>query len=304
MAEGDVRFFVHKDILSSQSEPFREATCGVWTEAAERRISLKDWDGETVARMIQFLYKGDYQYPEPAPISPASDSDASVRPQTCVKAEETTELCNRPLTPLDDWIERTIPARPENIVPRPVKLENFDPSHYDFKETLLSHAKVYALAHFKSIDSLRDLAYERLLLTLSHLDPIPPDSHLSMNLVDLASYGYSNTDCLSNSQEPLRNLISQFTALNLKAWQTEPEAIGLISSVGDFTKDVIRKVCRTLPDRPGRLANANTRFISGLRVSFPYGGIDIILISQSSSSEETINHQQTVSARCRAYRVT
>lgn len=176
---------------------------------------------------------------------------------------------NRPLTPLNEWYPKSLPTRQGDPVTESERLEGFDPAHYDFKAALLSHAKVYALAHYKSVHALRALALNRLLLTLVHLDPIPTDSHLSRNLVELASYSYSNTDYLSSSKEPLRDLISQFVALNFAALQTEPEAVELIGHGGDFVKDVMAKVCRRLASRqavPGRLASPETRFISNLRV--------------------------------------
>lgn len=66
---GESRFFVHANILVSQSQPFKNALAGNWKEATERKIDLNDWDGDTVGRLVEFLYRGNYQYPDPAPIS-------------------------------------------------------------------------------------------------------------------------------------------------------------------------------------------------------------------------------------------
>lgn len=103
-------------------------------------------------------------------------------------------------------------------------------------------------------------------MTLSRLNPIQPSSHLSMNIVDLATYVYTHTDHLSRSEEPLRKLVSQFVTLNFQALQSEPEAVELVGEGGDFVKDVMAKVCRRLSATHQTLSNPGTRFVSKLSV--------------------------------------
>lgn len=266
VTQGDVRFFVHKDILASQSAPFHEAMSGEWSEASERKFNLEDWDSDTVARMVQFLYKGDYQYPKPTPIhdgSVPSSRTPSEHPET-----SPADDLDRPLTPLGDRLSSALSSWIGKPVPSPTELDSFTPEKFDFGDALLCHAKVYAFAHYKSIDALRDLAYHRLLATLARVDPIPGDSHLAVNFVELASYAYSNTDSLVSTAEPLRELIAQFTALNFKALRTAPEAVELMGKGGDLVMDVMGKICRMLPDREPRGGGPDgRRFVSGIKVS-------------------------------------
>lgn len=63
------RYFVHAKILVSQSQPFHDALVGNWKEATERKVDLHDWDGDTVGRLVEFLYRGNYGYPPPAALS-------------------------------------------------------------------------------------------------------------------------------------------------------------------------------------------------------------------------------------------
>lgn len=42
----------------SQSEPFKNAITGGWSETTECKLSLHEWDGETVGRLVEFLYTG------------------------------------------------------------------------------------------------------------------------------------------------------------------------------------------------------------------------------------------------------
>lgn len=247
---------------------------GEWKEASERKINLSDWDADTVSRLLQFLYSGDYQYPDPNIVSenpdPTVASEATVPTQAKDEVGSIKTDIKRPLTPLKEWRENARYSRQNdtNVPSDWTRLQRFEPARYDFKEVLLTHAKIYALANYKLVHALQNLALERLLFTLAHLDPIPGDSHLSLNLVELARYGYSNTTRLSNSAEPLRDLISQFAALNFEALQNEPLAIEFIGQGGDFVVDVAGKLCRRLSKRQvvQSRATSGTRFISRLRV--------------------------------------
>lgn len=70
IAKGGSRFLVHKDVLASQSKPFNDALTGEWKESQDRRIELPDWDAVTIGRMVEFLYRGSYCYPDPAALTP------------------------------------------------------------------------------------------------------------------------------------------------------------------------------------------------------------------------------------------
>lgn len=270
VANDDVRFYVNKDILASKSKPFREATSGTWKESTDRRIDLKDWDSDTVARLVEFLYVQNYPYPDPTPLG---DPEHTVGgPEALQPTDETTDSGldpSRPLTPLGECLSKYIPPEDDAPITDEERLEDFDPADYDYEDILLAHAKVYALANYKSVDTLRTLALKRLLLALSRIHPIQPASHISLNVVDLASYVYANTDHLVRSEEPLRKLTSQFIALNFAAFQTEPKAVELVAKGGDFVKDIMAKICRRIPEPEGGIAivgRSRKGYISGIKV--------------------------------------
>ncbi|KAL0635221.1 hypothetical protein Q9L58_005867 [Maublancomyces gigas] len=269
VASDDVRFFINKAILASQSKPFEQATSGPWEEASKRMIELKDWDSDTVARLVEFLYLRNYDYPDPTPLKPAPEPAGGAPEPAQMEGEDATSMLDRhrPLTPLEDCLRKSLPPDEDISITDSERLDPFDPNDYDFQDILLAHAKVYALANYKSVDTLRALALKRLLLTLSRLNPLQPASHILINIVDFASYVYANTDCLSNSQEPLRKLTSQFIALNFGVFQTEPRAIELVAQGGDFVKDIMGKISRRLSD-PGGVyrtgGSSKMRYISGV----------------------------------------
>lgn len=272
VASDDVLFFVHKDILVSRSKPFQEAIAGPWKEALERRIHLTDWDSDTVARLVEFLYVDNYSYPDPSPIkteqSPTETDPESV--PSAAENEESPPESGRPLTPFAECMQRSLPPCPTDAVTDGQRLERFNSAEYDFGEVLLGHAKVYALANYKGIEELRALALRRLFLALARVHPLQPASHISINIVDFASYVYANTDPLSHTEEPLRKMTSQFIALNLVAFQTEPRAVEFIAQGGDVVRDLMSKICRILPSQSAVVSWTgglpHTRYISNLKV--------------------------------------
>lgn len=262
VAGGGVTFFVHKAILGHHSQPFKEATSGPWCETEEHNIQLSDWDSNTVGRMVQFMYTGDYTYPDPyAPIeSEVSDGGAESLSSTPPEPRRSGAL-----TPFPQCVQGTLhePAIPP--MTDAVWLNCVDTAIFDFEETFLAHAQVYALAQYKSIAALKALAHDRLSRTLLKLHPLGPNPHLAANILSLATYVYANTDSLTNSEEPLRRLISQYVAHNFATWQKDPAAVEMMCAGGEFVRDVLGKICRRLGG-VGR-APPGTRYISRFRVS-------------------------------------
>lgn len=265
LAGDDQRFFVHKAILNSQSTSFQESS--------KHMIDLSDWDSDTVARLVEFLYCRNYDYPDPTPLKTRAEKSLSEPLPAATLVGEVTDN-RRPLTPFQDCLGSILPLD-EAPITDAERLHQFDSSDCDFEGNLLAHAKVYALANSKSILTLQNLALQRLLLTLSRLHPLQPDSHISKNIVAFASYVYAsnlsvNTDFLASSEEPLRKLTSQLIALNFAAFQSEPQAVDLIAHGGDLVRDVMAKLCRRLSDPVGVSwtggRKGEVKYISGIKV--------------------------------------
>lgn len=220
-----------------------------------------------MGRLVEFLYTGDYQYPDPELVSLGHSSVALEKGSKPTSSDVSGESTypDRPLTPLNRCLRHGL-SNGDKTVTR--GLESFEPSQYDYKETLLSHAKVYALAHYKSVNLLRSLALKHLIATLSRISPIQPNSHITLNVIDLVNYVYSHTDSLASSEEPLRRLVSQFAALNFTALYTKDEMAEFISEGGDFIKDLMTKVNRRLrvAENGLDLDSKAGRFISNIRV--------------------------------------
>lgn len=151
------------------------------------------------------------------------------------------------------------------------KLERFDPALYDYGEVLLSHAKVYSLAHYKAIDTLRALALHHLLASLLRLDSVDPTtgSHNVVHIAELARYVYDNTDHLENHEEPVRRLVSNFIARNISALESNPKMADFLGEGGDVVTDVIGKVSRGcfVSLSSDSVSRAPNRYVSKLFVS-------------------------------------
>lgn len=280
---GERRIFVHGDILASQSEPFRKIVTGHWRESTERKIDLTDWDGDTVTRFVDFLYTGNYRYPDPKPITHGENPDPGRISPFPLSFDLDTSLGTpedrsssapyRPLTPFDRCLSRVWLHEKEDGLTDAKRLELYEPARYNYKEVLLVHAKVYVLAQYKDVDVLRKLALKRLFLTLLRIKSIQPGSHEAGNIIDLLSYVYSETDALESSEEPLRKIVSQFAALNILALQAENKMAKLIGDGGDIATDLMAKVCRRLSIV--EMNPNNIQFVSNVLVSVPYCDSDV-----------------------------
>lgn len=68
--KGQSRLLVNKEVLAAQPQLFRNAITGVWKESSERKINPEDWDIEAARRLVEFLYTGNYSYPDPESVLP------------------------------------------------------------------------------------------------------------------------------------------------------------------------------------------------------------------------------------------
>lgn len=271
---GEKQFLVHSGILAAQSKPLGSIITSVLADKSiDRKIDLKEWDGDTVGRFVEFLYVGHYDFPDPTPplVGPesiVSDDGAAQQdlntPETAQSVVSETAQSDktetiqpespvgpRPLTPLSQF-----DLQPKSDVGEYLRPWPFDPALYDFGEVLLAHAKVYFLAQDQEVDALRRLAYQHLLLALKDIGSVEPSWQVAVNIVDLLRYSYSHMVSSGSSEEPLQNLVSQFAALNFPALQGRNEMTLLIKEGGQLASDLMDKVCRRLVNSESGLREA------------------------------------------------
>lgn len=305
------RFLVHEGVMAAQSEALWVDACNqIFSTScggagAPKVIELDGHDGDTVGRLVEFLYQGDYVAPDPVPKKPAEPTHGPP-PYKILEAMNTAEircaangwpiptLFEEPLTPdvapKPEWyqsvpvpevklnappakIETPVPVemglswcrlrrqkpaemsllairhpqlaadqppieitRPEScssaMLPDPqaalekrfkelsligqnsseamvFHTKHFDPAGHDYRDVLLAHAKVCALAHEKEVTALETLSMQRLLRTLLSIGAVKAEYSITKNFVELLEYLNSHS-----TNKTLRKMVVEFWALN------------------------------------------------------------------------------------------
>lgn len=122
----------------------------------------------------------------------------------------------------------------------------WSPSELDYQATFMAHAELYSMACHYMVDDLKNQAWQRLRAVLIRIGTPKADTPLIGNLMMLASYVYENTaDADSDGEEPLRMLVSSFSALHFTAMRGDGFAASMLSgNEGDrkFVVSLMTKV--------------------------------------------------------------
>lgn len=245
---------MHKNLLARPSEFLRTTS----TNAFDGKLDLKSWDGETVGHFVDFLYLHAYDVRRPEPLCPTTDSpegtvsdtteteSRSDTPDTIQADDSRDSTFPRPLTPIHALIESfdaedNDPASSLTVEPGDAILDTLAIDEYHW--FLFAHAKVYALAQSLGIVGLQRMAYRSLAGILTSFEPVVEDSVLATSSIELMRYVYSKTH---SAEDPMRNLVTQFGALNFPALQRMDGMKEVIRDGGELAVDLVEKVCRRL----------------------------------------------------------
>ncbi|KAL8871844.1 MAG: hypothetical protein Q9174_002415 [Haloplaca sp. 1 TL-2023] len=86
------------------------------------------------------------------------------------------------------------------------------PQELDYGATFMTHAQLYVMACFYMLPDLKNMAWQRLRSVLTTIGSPAKDWKVIENLGELVHYTYAETE--SSDQEPLRMLVTAFTALH------------------------------------------------------------------------------------------
>lgn len=220
---GQECFHVHSSIFTAKSRTLRRATKGV------KRLDLSNWDGNTVARFLQFLYIGSYQVPESRLIERSEEDesvDGEMSPNTAQR-HKNSEVGNA---------------------------LNF----------LLTHAKIYTLAACYDVEELRVISFKNLQRALGRIDV----GEQTARVVEMLEYIYSHTSC----GEPIRELVSRFSAENLQTLLGPIDMHLLLYEGGDFAVELVENVSERLSSAERRLRGVERKLsavVKGLQNSKP-----------------------------------
>ena len=241
---------------------------GPMSEAKDRCLLLDDVEEDTVALVLDFMYRGDYKVPEPEilpkqsdvpdDISSDADRDGDVNDdwnlpdKRSKKKPKSTNL----------WVGETLNedfegdnVRKKDQVwnafikqacvhhVKPWEPRSTNKSREDYTKVFLCHAKLYVFSDRYGIHSLRDLTLQKLRLTLSrftlHTDRVP-------DVVELIKYTYSNTVDHEEGMDVLRSLVLEYAICNLEHILKDETFRTMLVQEGVFAREVVERLLRRL----------------------------------------------------------
>lgn len=259
---GVTKLHAHAAVLS-HSPKLKALIEGGWAD--RRKITLPDWDEETVTRLLEWLYSGDYTSPLPRRPSEGKSRKQARRAARQVGKEEpddtasavlaredynTTYEPHHPIRPICD-----IDFEPCSIV-LPTQFDqieawsdsvNEDISECKFEATLFAHAKLYALANYMLLPDLQWATFKHIkswLTIIGDIGQLDSKTQTVSTLDGLSKYVYANTDGLTRSkEEPLRELVGTYIASNFTHFRGE-SVRKLIEEGGELVADLWEKASR------------------------------------------------------------
>ena len=259
--KGTKTFYVHGDILSQNSEPFKSIVDGNWEESVNREINLEEWDADTVGHMIEYLYAKDYTWQKSGKFKPVH----VIVPEESPSVEHSTDTL-RPLTPISGLMEYREKQR--RLCQCNDQLGAVDKEE-TLGESFLVHAKVYALANYRAIEGLSELALDRLLHSLSVFQSTEYNIQQIGYIVELVSYVYENTCRRFGKPEPIRQAVTRFIALELTKLDSTGEISVLMSTYEDFAFDLLSDLTRRIMLAEAQIG-MRYKYLAGVEVSQSY----------------------------------
>lgn len=265
-------FYAHASILS-RSDTLKALIGGGWKDSVDRQIKLEEWDVETVGRLLEFLYSGDYNSPYPERGS-SIVTVADIREEQAAPPQDENRsnhrIADRDADDVftDNYGHQDASINISNTETltdssaqhfggglhqrhKPL-VESFEvwirdcgylPAELNFEAILFTHAKIYCLAGYMLLPGLRALAVRYLKAILEFIEPLVARSPAINNLVAVVRYVYANTSRPQYGEEPLQKLLSMFIATNANGFKDDGggEVSRLMYEGGDFAMDVWSK---------------------------------------------------------------
>ncbi|KAK6531697.1 hypothetical protein TWF694_002873 [Orbilia ellipsospora] len=239
--------WTHRDNLAeSESSTLKALVSGQYKEGdGQNGIDWSEWDYGTVIQLITYLSIGDYhvKLPELKEMTPEVPTPSSSKPaNTAHQAAEVQprgiQLLTRidrflPDPPLPTW-RRNTDAGDFHFMLSEAKQQD---KKFDFGPALVAHAKVYVLADYHNVDTLKSLALRRLAQTMQMTE------HHSWDLIGdvLALVEFVYPEDMGRPLQ-LRNIVSHFVALHYSKLVANEEVLTTLERGGEFVRDVCAKI--------------------------------------------------------------
>ncbi|MCJ1473682.1 hypothetical protein MMC13_002333 [Lambiella insularis] len=269
-------YYIHKDLVSLHSKPLNCMMNGSMEEAQKGYAILKEVDGGTFERFIEWAYKGFYtaatfglhssssspaspnkddcgtdEIPEVFEISRSDEESREVDLDTgdlpspegrkITKKRAAYKLNNGIKTERDlreVFLQREYTFRKEKIdIPSPRANRGADEN---YTEVFLSHARLYVFAETYDIQDLKILALENLHNTLAVYTLY---RQRTGDIVTLLRYAYANTAGYKRDRNDLRTLLRHYVGYEMGLLMGDEEFKELmIEDGGALLSDFFRMV--------------------------------------------------------------
>ena len=191
-------------------------------------------DGDTVTRVVEFLYTEDYTWP---PITPAAAHTSGVdeRQHAVALAEYARRECSTGTNPFE--VFANAPTGREQPLLRRAPTRQFGAQ-------LLCHARIYVLGFYVGSEELCALALGRLLATLRALGPAAYTAECAdaaAAVEELCRYVYRQSTHAEIRR--VRDIVATFV-VNNEPLLAQDGVRRLLATSGDFAVDVVERLMR------------------------------------------------------------
>ncbi|KAF3913453.1 hypothetical protein AA313_de0201451 [Arthrobotrys entomopaga] len=258
--------WTHRDNLAeSESASLKALVSGLYKEGdGQNGIDWSDWEYETVVQFVTYLSIGDYhvKVPELKGMTPEMPKKPNSKNGKTAPATASVPGLSRAILPLSR-IDKLLPDPALPTWRRNTDAGDFhftlqDAKHedkqFEFGPTLVSHAKVYVLADYHNVDTLKALSLRRLAQTMQMAELHTWD--LISDVLALVEFVYP--DDIGRPQQ-LRDVVSHFVALHYSKLVTNEEVLTTLERGGEFVRDVCAKVGSQILVHEAMLSGAKGR---------------------------------------------
>ncbi|KAG8528904.1 uncharacterized protein KY384_006593 [Bacidia gigantensis] len=241
--KGDV-LYAHAAKLM-RSDVMDKMITGDFKEAHECRIELKEWDIDTVARLLEWFYSEDYKVAYPREASPVASGgiptgNVIISPPD---ADPSPPVSNSP----SESKSQIVADSPAPEFTRFPEFAKWAQDHTDIasdishSEALLAHGKVCALAEYLNLPGLMRLASHHIKNYIDLIETLKLNMHLVDELVTLMRYLYANTSGYGLGKKSIRDRLA-FTVANHSDLFTGPISKEAIGEGGELMQDVMHYI--------------------------------------------------------------
>lgn len=251
---GRKEFTMHSALVSHQSKALDTLVNGGMKEAIEKCVVWDETDEETFIRFCQFAYTGSYDGADPEKrktadlttiLERASESEADIVhfPTRHKAKRHVAPLSPDSFTNKKEFLWYTFTSLHPDPDPEVKSQARHIEPEDDCTDVFLSHARIYVFADYHGIDGLQTLALRNLRRALTQFTLCEEGS---WDVIKLVEYCFKNTWDKEEQPDPLRTLVSTYTACKFEELWMNHRFRDLMDSLSEFPKCLLTEILHRL----------------------------------------------------------